>query len=178
MIIKYPDDHSKMKASLKNIIVGQRIFINGESVTCVHICKNKYIFSMDNVFERHEHSKIEGILKELYRTGCINRRKIFSDSILEDIDFLFIPNSQQIFGIDTYSKGYEQFDWFKRGRFTLVKGLYAPGEKFHNQCIDWWLSDESYEDSGRYLYVTTEGTMETSYPVSFSGIPIFFQMTL
>lgn len=177
-MIKYPCDYNEIKTSLKNIMVGQRIFINEESATCIHICKNKYIFSMDNVFERHEHSKIEKTLEELYKTGYMNGRKILPNFILKDIDFLFIPNSQQIFGISEYSKGYEQFDWFKRGNFTRIKGLYSPGEKFHKQCIDWWLSDKNCDNSERYLCVTSKGTIEITYPNAFSGIPIFFQITL
>lgn len=188
-MIRYPKESlNKETSELKRLVderkikVGQRFFIGENPVTCIHIDGQKYIFSMDEVFKSVPCDRIAKVLKTIYDTGGVDDINIFPDNVIKDIDFLFVPCERQVFGKNKY--GYleenEQFEWFKRGDYTRVKGYKANDiDKNSFPTSNWWLGTKSNLYHSSYnCYVTSYG--EVSYSASKDeqiGVPIFFQMT-
>lgn len=168
-MIKYPDVDIKTKEiSLQylinygNISVGERVFLENNPVTCVHIEGDKYIFSMDDIFKIGTYDQIEQILKTVYKTGAINNIRILPRRVVENIDFLFVPNKEQVIGE-------KQFEWFKRGSAVKIKG-YQSGGIHSGESYPWWICD--------HCYIDCYGHVKDHYIYNGSaGIPIFFQMT-
>ena len=192
-MIKYPNSNSKRKVTKKDntlkdavdtgvVRLGQRFFIGDNPVTCVHIDGNKYIFSMDDIFKTTSHDKIGDVLETIYTTGAIDGLKVIPIAMMQDIDFLFVPSERQVFGENKYGveENDEQFEWFKRGDATRVKGykgVTSAAWPDGKTCI-WWLATVASGNSTYCCRVSYYGNVANSFVSSTAiGVPVFFQMT-
>lgn len=104
---KQNKDSDQNKCSIKaavdaNLVaLGQRYMIEGHPVTCVDIDNDKYIFSMDDIYKCASHDQIMSVLQQIYTTGKIDDIEILPISMMQDIDFLFVPSEYQISGEKT-----------------------------------------------------------------------------
>lgn len=189
-MIKYPNSNRrnfKRDNSLKGAVnagavrVGQRFFVGDNPVTCVHIDGDKYIFSMDDIFKKTSHDKIAEVLETIYTTGMIDGVNVIPTGIMSDIDFLFVPTERQVFGKNEYGveEDDEQFEWFKRGDSTRVKGYQGSDTDYEkgDTCY-WWLATVDSGNSSGCCYVGSYGDASAGYASSTTiGVPVFFQMT-
>lgn len=192
-MIKYPADEIKRvvkrEDTLKDIVnagiikLGQRFFVGENPVTCVHIDGNKYIFSMDDIFKATSHNKISFVLKEIYSSGKIDGINVIPMDVIKDIDFLFVPGEYRVFGENKYSddkKDVNQFDWFKRGDSTRVKGYHGIEYDYwrKGEPCAWWLCSVYSGDPTRCCSVSDSGYAGYHFALpTIMGVPIFFQMT-
>lgn len=190
-MIKYPNSNRRIVRkdnTLKGAVnagavrIGERFFVGNNSVTCVHIDGDKYIFSMDDIFKTTSHDKIAEVLETIWTTGMIDGINVIPTGMMQDIDFLFVPSERQVFGENKYGveEDDEQFDWFKRGDAARVKGykgvksdIWEDGES----CI-WWLSTVYSGNSTSCCIVHHYGfAYATIASYTSVGVPVCFQMT-
>lgn len=189
-MIKYPNSNKRIVRrdnTLKGAVnagavrVGQRFFVGNNPVTCVHIDGDKYIFSMDDIFKKTSHDKIAEVLETIWTTGMIDGVNVIPTDIMSDIDFLFVPTERQVFGKNEYGveEDDEQFEWFKRGDFTRVKGYQGSDKNYEKgDTCTWWLATVYSGYSTHYCYVYAGGY--ANYGIAsyiHIGVPVFFQMT-
>ncbi len=170
----------------ETIQVGQRFIIYGKPITCVHIDGNKRIYSMDDIYKLSSYEDIESVLRKIWNTGIIDGIRILPLSLIKDIDFLFIPNSYQIFGTDVYNReeineNIEQFDWFKHKTNEIQKSYYGKPSNYVKKAeiCPYWI-EKSNRNSDFCFFVYNgiiDKVFKNSERAKEIGIPIFFQMT-
>jgi hypothetical protein len=176
-MLQYPNNEieNRKKSFLQDLIntsrisIGTRISLNEHPCTCVHINKNDYYFSFDEIFFNCEWEYLEEIIKEIYMNGNYNNIEIFYEEDLKDIDYIFIPDSVQLFGRDDPIND-KQFDWYKKhGNLARVKGNFETGE-----LTKYWTSNIDTTNQARV--VNERGTHEFFDADDYFGVPIFFKM--
>ncbi|AXF52640.1 MAG: hypothetical protein [Circular genetic element sp.] len=190
-MIKYPNNKKnslerhelKIAVDSGNVRVGQRFFVSGNPVTCVHIDGDKYIFSMDDIFKITSHDKIFTVLETIYKTGKIDGINVIPLDLMQDIDFLFVPTARQIFsenecGVEEEND--EQFEWFKRGGVARIKGYKGveSNEWNNGEACYWWLTTVCSSATACCHIVSHDGySGHYDASVNYIGVPVFFQMT-
>ena len=189
-MIKYPNSNRRIVRrdnTLKGAVnagavrIGERFFVGNNPVTCVHIDGDKYIFSMDDIFKKTSHNKIAEVLETIWTTGMIDGINVIPTGIMPDIDFLFVPTERQVFGKNEYGveEDDEQFEWFKRGDSTRVKGYQGSDTDYEKgDTCNWWLSTVNSGNSTYCCYVGHNGRAYNYYASNTNiGVPVCFQMT-
>jgi hypothetical protein len=190
-MIRYPENviqtNSKYKEfdSLQEMInnglveIGMRYRINDKNAceiiyaTCVDIRNNEYYFSVDNCYLKGRYEDILPYFENLYNNALDN--KIFSLENLKNVQYLFVPTVEQVFG---GPESDESFKWFWDGGATIVKN-YNSIFYYHviskTDLTAWFLSNNNKEQSYCKV-VNTTGVLTSVSKDYFCGIPIFFQM--
>jgi hypothetical protein len=180
-MLKYPDrdvrekDEKSLLQELingDNVKVGDRVAICHHPCTCIHIDNNDYFFSFDEIFAKVLWDDIVDILTEIYNTGLVyNKIAIFDKNTLKDIDYLFIPDTYQLFGTEGEKNKDKHFTWYKRyGNLARVKGDYLS-----KKLIPYWTSND--DTFGYGMVVSSTG--QDDYIIKTDdtiGVPVFFKM--
>ena len=162
--------------------VGSRFIVDGWWITCIDIDGDKYYFSYDEVPVCAAHKDIEKILKDIYTTGKVGNIKVMPKELRDEVEYLFVPSEYQVFGENKYGvkeTGVKQFEYFKRGDISRVKGY--RGKEIDSwrqgETLPWWLStvysghSTSYCDVASYGLATSHGESNTTI-----GVPVFFEI--
>jgi hypothetical protein len=177
-MISYPKQKTQRNKSLlqkmindDDISVGGRIFIGGHPCTCVHIDKNDYFFSFDEIFVKSDYNHIIDILIEIYNTGSYNNIIFFDENTLIDIDYLFIPDICQLFGTDERKNKNEYFAWYKLyGNLARIKGRHES----NTPAASYWAADS--DTVGEANIVSNLGDCRYENTTELMGVPVFFKM--
>jgi hypothetical protein len=159
--------------------------MNGNFITCIDITKDKYTFTLDNIFATDSWDNIELRLKNLYETGYLSGIPLFTKDFIDDIDFFFIPTEKQMFGKNLFGKeeddNVKQFQLYKEyGDIARIKAL---NKNIHEDCEKgetwyYWLSNQYKNYSTYCCYVGNAGDAGDTYASHTDvGVPVFFQMT-
>jgi hypothetical protein len=180
-------EDSEIRRAIENglVWVGQKFLMNGNFITCIDITKDKYTFTLDNIFATDSWDNIELRLKNLYETGYLSGIPLFTKDFIDDIDFFFIPTEKQMFGKNLFGEkeddNVKQFQLYKEyGDIARVKAL---DKNIHEDCEKgetwyYWLSNQYKNSSTLCCAVSYTGTAsDHSASNTYIGVPIFFQMT-
>ena len=138
--------------------VGSRFIVDGWWITCIDIDGDKYYFSYDEVPVCAAHKDIEKILKDIYTTGKVGNIKVMPKELRDEVEYLFVPSEYQVFGENKYGvkeTGVKQFEYFKRGDISRVKGYRGKEIDSWRQggTLPWWLSAVRSGNSTACCYV-------------------------
>jgi hypothetical protein len=183
----FPKEDSEIRKAIKNglVWVGQKFLMNGNFVTCIDITKDKYTFTLDNLFATDSWNNIESRLENLYNTGYLNGIPLFTKDFIDDINFFFIPTEKQIFGENHLGEkeddNVKQFQLYKEyGDIAKIKALDENIHEDYKKGETWsyWLSNQSKNYSAYCCAVDYNGRAHYNNASNTSvGVPIFFQMT-
>lgn len=163
--------------------VGSRFIVDGWWITCIDIDGDKYYFSYDEVPVCVAHHKdIEKILKDIYTTGKVGNIKVMPKELRDEVEYLFVPSEYQVFGENKYGvkeTGVKQFEYFKRGDISRVKGY--RGKEIDSwrqgETLPWWLSTVSSSNSTACCGVGYGGGAASYYAShTLVGVPVCFEI--
>lgn len=162
--------------------VGSRFIVDGWWITCIDIDGDKYYFSYDEVPVCAAHKDIEKILKDIYTTGKVGNIKVMPKELRDEVEYLFVPSEYQVFGENKYGvkeTGVKQFEYFKRGDISRVKGY--RGKEIDSwrqgETLPWWLSTVRSGNSTDCCGVYDSGYAyadDASYTTI--GVPVCFEI--
>jgi hypothetical protein len=187
-MLRYPKADERLEkdlSTLQQIInkgemwVGRREYAGEYTVTCVHISKNKeYFFTFDRILLcTYGIEQIPYVIKTLYEEGQV-RSIIIPQSLLKDIDYIFIPSEFQLTG--THQCGFfegpieteEYFEWYKLNKNCAR----AKGDRNGN-FVSYWLSDHEKSSNNHYCYINQRGEVDIEFnDDARKGILICFAM--
>lgn len=163
--------------------VGSRFIVDDWWITCIDIDGDKYYFSYDEVPVCAAHKDIEKILKDIYTMGKVGNIKVMPKELRDEVEYLFVPSEYQVFGENKYGvkeTGVKQFEYFKRGDISRVKGY--RGKEIDSlrqgETLHWWLSTVHSGDSAYCCYVSDYGGYASLYIASTAaiGVPVCFEI--
>ena len=156
--------------------VGSRFIVDGWWITCIDIDGDKYYFSYDELPVCAAHKDIEKILKDIYTTGKVGNIKVMPKELRDEVEYLFVPSEYQVFGENKYGvkeTGVKQFEYFKRGDISRVKGY--RGKEIdswrQDETLPWWLSTVLSGNSTYCCNVGDSGNAN-SYAASHAGVGV------